>query len=326
MGPITAQLVLALASAVDAGCKTYPGSPDWPAADAWSKLNDDLGGRLLQPPPPGAVCHPGQPTYDPRKCDAVRAGWVTYDFHLESPISVMWNNWSNDTCLPDAAYPCSPDGYPAYVVNASTAEHVKLGVDFGTYAEGDDMWGSRTNQLIAREHNVRLNVKSTGHDFHGRSNAPGSLSIWVHHINHTEFHEGEFKLDGCGTTIQGNAMTIGGGTGAYTAYLKAGEHGQVVVGGTARSVGIVGHSSAGGHSILSSHYGLGADQILQIEVVTPGGEILTVNENQHSDLFWALRGVSKFLCHQDISCLQHIGWWKHFRCRYGPDDPDPSGH
>lgn len=33
----------------------------------------------------------------------------------------MWNQWINDTCLPDADYPCSGQGYPVYVVNASSA-------------------------------------------------------------------------------------------------------------------------------------------------------------------------------------------------------------
>jgi hypothetical protein len=30
-----------------------------------------------------------------------------------------------------------------------------------------------------------------------------------------------------------------------------------------------------------------------VGVVTPGGEILTLNECQNQDLFWAIRGVSK---------------------------------
>lgn len=145
--------------------------------------------------------------------------------------------------------------------------------------------------LVAREDNVRLNVKSTGHDYLGRSNAPGSLSIWVHHIKSTKYHESKFRLDGGDTVIPGSALTVGGGTDAYTAYRKAVEHNQMLVGGMARSVGVFGHASAGGHSILSSQYGLGADQVLQLQVVTPGGDILTANENQHPDLFWALRGV-----------------------------------
>ena len=59
-------------------------------------------------------------------------GWSSYAWHAEDPVSVMWNNWANFTCLPDPEMPCGGvGGYPAYVVNATRAEHVKAGVDFG---------------------------------------------------------------------------------------------------------------------------------------------------------------------------------------------------
>jgi hypothetical protein len=41
---------------------------------------------------------------------------------------------------------------------------------------------------------------------------------------------------------------------------------------------------------LSSTYGMGADNLLQATLITPIGELLTVNECQHPDLFYALRG------------------------------------
>jgi FAD/FMN-containing dehydrogenase len=65
-------------------------------------------------------------------------------------VSTIQNNWNNDTCLPYPTDPCSGEGYPIYVVNATSAEDVKKGVDF------------------ARENNVRLIVKGTGHDYLGR--------------------------------------------------------------------------------------------------------------------------------------------------------------
>lgn len=97
---------------------------------------------------------------------------------------------------------------------------------------------------------MSLNVKSTGHDFLGPSNDPGSLSIWVHSLNSIEYHEGEFKLDGCDIVIPGRALIVGG-TDSYAAYLKAGEHDQAIVGDTAKSVGFIGHSCAGRHSIVT---------------------------------------------------------------------------
>lgn len=112
-------------------CKVYPGGHDWPSKDVWRGLNETLGGRLLAPPPPGAVCHPGQPTYSANQCPKVKEGWSSYDWHTDNTVSVMWNQFANYTCLPDPKDPCSGQGYPPYVVNATTAEHVKHGVEFG---------------------------------------------------------------------------------------------------------------------------------------------------------------------------------------------------
>ncbi|KAF9879641.1 FAD binding domain-containing protein [Colletotrichum karsti] len=255
-----------------ASCRSSPGAADWPPAESWARLDESLGGRLLRPAPPGAVCHPGQPVYDVDGCAAAAAGWSERDFHVADPVSVMWDNWSNDTCLPDPAHLCRSGGYSAFVVNATTPEHVKLGVDF------------------ARENNVRLNVKSTGHDYLGRSVAPGSLSIWMHHMQDIEYHDGRFQLDGSDVVIEGNAVTVGGGTEMGNVQKAVAEHGQAIVGGGCASVGVGGYTAGGGHSLLSPRYGMAADNVLQMEVVTPKGEILTINEAQNADLFWAMRG------------------------------------
>lgn len=53
-----------------------------------------------------------------------------------------------------------------------------------------------------------------------------------------------------------------------------------------------GYLTGGGHGLLGPRYGMAADQVLEFEVVTPKGEIVTANECQNQDLFWALRGVS----------------------------------
>lgn len=43
----------------------------------------------------------------------------------------MWGQYTNNSCVPDVALPCSDDGFPAFAVNATTTQHVKLAVDFG---------------------------------------------------------------------------------------------------------------------------------------------------------------------------------------------------
>ena len=65
-----------------------------------------------------------------------------------------------------------------------------------------------------------------------------------------------------------------------------------IVTGADPGVGIGGWTAGGGHGPLSSRYGLGADQVLSMEVVTPDGEFLLIDQDHHPDLFWAMRGVS----------------------------------
>jgi FAD/FMN-containing dehydrogenase len=66
-----------------------------------------------------------------------------------------------------------------------------------------------------------------------------------------------------------------------------------IVGGADMDVGVGGWVSAGGHSPISSKYGLGADQVVAMEVVTADGKFRCIDKDNESDLFWALRGVSQ---------------------------------
>ena len=138
-------------SAVSAArtCKAIPESAEWPSESVWTNFNQTNGGVLLKPFAPAAACHPG-PAQNAELCLEVKARWNSSQWHSENPSSSLWQNWNNYSCMPTGAT-CSADGYPIYVINASTPEHVKAGVAF------------------AREKKLRLNIKSTGHDFLGRS-------------------------------------------------------------------------------------------------------------------------------------------------------------
>lgn len=184
----------------------------------------------------------------------------------------MWQQYNNDSCLPGFPDgPCSDSGYPYFVVNATTAQDIKLSLDF------------------ARAHNVRIVVKSSGHDYQGRSQAPGALSIWVHHMQDLETHT-SFQPRGCNFTIDTTAVTAGGGSQVGHILDELQEINQTIVGGNSKTVSLGGYITGGGHSILAPHYGLGADQVLEMEVVTPMGDIVVANECQNQDLFWAMRG------------------------------------
>ena len=76
----------------------------------------------------------------------------------------------------------------------------------------------------------------------------------------------------------------------------ANSKGLTILSGGQHGVGYGGYATGGGHSALGPTYGMAADQVLEMEIVSPGGDILTINECQNQDLFWAMRGVSNISC------------------------------
>ena len=70
----------------------------------------------------------------------------------------------------------------------------------------------------------------------------------------------------------------------------AAEHGLATTGGAISTTGIAGLTLGGGLGWLMAKYGLAADNLLAVELVTADGEILDVTAESHPDLFWALRG------------------------------------
>lgn len=212
-------------------------------------------------------------------------------------MGIINPNWQFDSCLPSPEVPCTQEGVPIYVINASCSEHVAAGVDF------------------ARTHSVRLNVKGSGHDYLGRSTAGNSLSIWTKHIRGIEFHT-SFQPRNCHDCESFPAATIGAGQDWGELYAAAHKHGRTFVGGTGDTIGLGGYLTGGGHSPLSAMLGLAVDQILQMEVVMPCGQTVIANQVLNADLFWAMRGVSLSsteINHQLNSF--HSGWrsnvWYH---------------
>jgi FAD/FMN-containing dehydrogenase len=102
-----------------------------------------------------------------------------------------------------------------------------------------------------------------------------------------------FSPRGCNFTIETSAVTVGGGSQLGALYEELDKINQTIVGGNSKSVSVGGYITGGGHSILAPRYGMGADQVLELEVVTPKGDIVIANECQNEDLFWAMRGVSQ---------------------------------
>ena len=115
-------------------------------------------------------------------------------YRIQQPAAQLWTYFTNETCRPTSnpREPCTPGYYGVYVITAQTYGHVKSGIDF------------------ARNNNLRLVIRNTGHDFLGRSTGWGALVINTRSFRGYTFHK---TWDGPGT-YKGPAATVGAGTQA----------------------------------------------------------------------------------------------------------------
>ena len=130
---------------------------------------------------------------------------------------------------------------------------------------------------FAREHDLPFAVRCGGHNYAGYSTTPGLL-----------IDVGDMRALEMGT---GNA-TVKVGAGMRNVDMTEGliPKNVMVAGGRCLSVGISGLTLGGGWGFYARKYGLVCDNLLETEVVTANGDVLTCNENRNADLFWAMRG------------------------------------
>lgn len=67
-------------------------------------------------------------------------------------------------------------------------------------------------------------------------------------------------------------------------------HGLATTGGVVGTTGIAGLTLGGGIGYLMGKYGLTADNLLTVELVTADGRVIQASSEFHKDLFWGLRG------------------------------------
>ena len=89
---------------------------------------------------------------------------------------------------------------------------------------------------------------------------------------------------------EGARVVAGAGVRWGDLLARTGRDGLAGLSGSSPGVGVVGYCLGGGLGWLGRRYGLAADSVLAIELVTPDGELVIVDAESDPELFWALRG------------------------------------
>ncbi|KAF5392829.1 hypothetical protein D9757_000992 [Collybiopsis confluens] len=282
--------VLGTNDAFRSKCRCLYADPScWPSDAEFNSLTSKLSQPLIYPIPPESACYPASnPSGNCTEVtlNAFDGNWRSNQSgSMQAPNyeTFIFPNGSISACFLNATLgvPCQQGNVPPVGVDARTPEDIQAAVAFAT------KW------------NLKVVVKSTGHDYLGRSAGRGSFLIWTHNMK-TISYNASFVPEGGSSDVTYNgksfllALTLGAGVQWHEAYDAAEANGRVVVGGIAPggSVGAAGGwIQGGGHSILSPHFGLGVDNAIQFTIVTSAGFHLTANAYTHADLFWAWGGT-----------------------------------
>jgi ribonuclease T2 len=162
----------------------------------------------------------------------------------------------------------SGNNNPAFVVWPTNSSQVQVAVKF------------------AMKHNLCVMVAGTGHDFIGRHSCSDAIFIRTSLLKSIKV---DLKDERGFSHSDGN-FEFGAGLVFAEAHKTAADNNRFISSGWASTVGVIGWALGGGHGPFAPSKGMGVDNILEAEIVTPNGELLRVNKTSNSDLFWAIRG------------------------------------
>jgi FAD/FMN-containing dehydrogenase len=131
---------------------------------------------------------------------------------------------------------------------------------------------------FARERDLQVAVRSGGHGVGGHALCDGGLVIDLSPMK-------GIRVDPLACTARAEAGVLWGELDRETQLF-----GLATVGGIVTHTGIAGLTLGGGIGWLTRMHGATVDNLLSADVVTAEGAIVTASEEEHPDLFWAIRG------------------------------------
>ena len=152
------------------------------------------------------------------------------------------------------------DKYPALIVMCVDVADVVAAVNF-----------ARTNKLL-------LAVRGGGHNGGGLGLCDNGMVLDLSGIKFVRVDTSD------------NTVRVGGGNLWGEVDHATHLFGLAIPAGIISSTGVGGLTLGGGVGHLSRAFGLTIDNLLEADMVLADGSIVTVNDKQNTDLFWAIRG------------------------------------
>lgn len=152
------------------------------------------------------------------------------------------------------------DRHPAIIARCETVSDVVASVNF------------------ARNHDLLIAVRGGGHNVAGHATNDGGIVIDLSPMKAIEV-DPEQRVVHAQPGVNWGALDR-----ATQVYGLATPGGEVSV------TGIAGLTLGGGMGYLRRKYGLSADNLIAVEMVTPNGEVITADDSHNSELMWGLRG------------------------------------
>ncbi|WP_205326745.1 FAD-binding oxidoreductase [Glycomyces sp. YM15] len=146
------------------------------------------------------------------------------------------------------------------------------------FAKCVDVADVRATIAFAQDVGVELAVRGGGHSGPGLCLVDDGLTLDLSPMNWVRVDPGA------------GIAQVGGGAQLGALDHAAHTFGLGIPSGIMSTTGVGGLTLGGGHGHLTRKYGLTIDSLLSADVVLADGSFVTASEQEHPDLFWALRG------------------------------------
>ncbi len=131
---------------------------------------------------------------------------------------------------------------------------------------------------FARQHQLPLSVRGGGHNVAGNAVCDNGLMIDLSRMRSIRVEPKKSRV----------RVEPGLTWGEFDRETQT--FGLATTGGLVSTTGVAGFTLGGGVGWLVRKYGLAADNLTSVDVVTADGELLTASTTGNSDLFWGVRG------------------------------------